>query len=110
MDYHGYLAQVASLPNTTWQNMVSMVSKQANVNAAQAAKMLEPYYRSVEELKLLNKWYSNSDVVNFVNEMGMVVQSGQLGWSDAVGHVARQLNVPVSEAAILLSDSVKHVY
>ena len=104
MDHHQYLLQVASVPNITWPDRVGMVTRQYNVDAAQAAQMLEPYYKKSEYLRWSAQYLSNSLVTGFLKQVKALVNKGDISWSDGVGHVARQLNIPADKAAMLLSD------
>ena len=110
MDQHTYLLQVSSVPNLTWPQRVSAVSKAYNVNASVAAQMLDPYYKSVEDMKWVLAYLANPIVVTFINQVADMVKLDQLKWSESVGHVARQLNIPADKAAVLLSNSMKSRY
>lgn len=105
-----YLLQVAVNPNTTWNDKVSQVSQAFGVNAAQAAQILDPYYKSIQDLTWMLAVLMKPEVGVFVNQMADLVHHNQMKWSDAVGHVARQLQIGADKAAVLLSNSMKSRY
>jgi hypothetical protein len=75
MDNHNYLLQVATAPNMTWPQRVSMVSQKYGTNASVSAKMLEPYYKTIEDLKWMNTWLMYPDVTTFVNNVAVSVNN-----------------------------------
>lgn len=110
MERHRFLKEVGSMPNLTWQQRLSMVSKEFNVNASQAAQMLDPYYRSEEDLQLVVAYLEHPKLSLFLSQMATLVQMDKVKWSEAVGHVATELNIPADKAAVLLSEFVKRLY
>lgn len=105
-----YLLQVAIDPNTSWQHKVSLVSQAFGVNAAQAAQLLDPYYKSVQDLKWMLAVLMKPEIGVFINQVADLVHQNQMKWSDAVGHVASQLTIGADKAAVLLSNSMKSRY
>ena len=111
MDGHSqYLLEVGLDSKTSWQDKVSKVSKDFGVNAVEAAKLLEPYYISVNNARWVLAVFMNPTYANFINQMADLVHKNQIAWSDAVGHVSRQLNLPADKSAVLLSESMKNRY
>lgn len=105
-----YLLQVAVDPNSSWNDKVSLVSQAFGVNAAQAAQILDPYYKSISDIRWMLTVLMKPEVGFFINQVGDMVHRDQLKWSAAVGHVASQLGVGADKAAVLLSNSMKSRY
>ena len=102
-----YLAYIATIPGLNWNQRVSSVSKSFGVDAATAAQMLDPYYKTLDDLKWMIAYISNPALIGFIDQVGALVHNGSLKWSDGVGHVASQLKIPADKAAKLLSHSMK---
>ena len=109
MDPHQFLSYVASAPNLTWDQRVSMVSKKYNTDAATSARSLDPYYKSSEDLKFLSQAVMYPAIITFVTSVAKMIHDDDLTWNEGVSHVASSMSVPADKAAVILSEFLKRI-
>ena len=103
---HQFLIEIASRPDLSWQQSVNMVSRHYNLSAALAAQLLDPHYKIMENVRWMSQWSDKPHVIDFAHQMTILVQRNQISWSDAVAHVAKELNISSDKASVLLKRSL----